>query len=60
MFFAEPTSTDNSGVVSLQQRSHAPGSFFMIGATVVTYIFVDAAGNTAECTFTITVVEGKY
>ncbi|XP_071824314.1 uncharacterized protein [Apostichopus japonicus] len=57
VFFAEPTSTDNSGVVSLQQRSHAPGSFFMIGATVVTYIFVDAAGNTAECTFTITVVE---
>ncbi len=54
----EPTATDNSGVVALSERSHAPGSFFIVGTTDVTYTFTDVSGNQAQCTFTVTVVEG--
>ncbi|XP_071844152.1 uncharacterized protein [Apostichopus japonicus] len=57
VFFTEPTATDDSGVVSLQQRTHGPGTFFSSGVTQVTYIFVDPAGNTAECTFRVNVIE---
>ena len=55
----EPTATDNSGVVSLSSRTRAPGSFFVVGSTDVTYVFVDGSGNTATCTFAVSVVEGK-
>ncbi|PIK34618.1 putative hyalin, partial [Apostichopus japonicus] len=57
VFYTEPTATDDSGVVSLQQRTHGPGTFFSSGVTQVTYIFVDPAGNTAECTFRVIVTE---
>ena len=57
--WSEPTATDNSGIVSLQSRSHAPGQFFVVGSTPVTYVFVDGSGNTAECTFSVAVIEGK-
>ncbi|XP_072018428.1 uncharacterized protein [Amphiura filiformis] len=53
----EPTAIDNSGVVSLSSRSHAPGSFFLVGETDVTYRFVDGSGNEAQCTFVVGVVE---
>ena len=55
----EPTASDNSGVVSLASRTHAPGAFFAVGNTDVTYRFVDGSGNGASCTFTISVEEGK-
>ena len=58
--WVEPTATDNSGVVSLSSRSRAPGSFFVVGSTDVTYVFVDGSGNTAACTFSVNVVEGKF
>ena len=58
--WSEPTATDNSGIVSLQSRTHAPGQFFVVGSTPVTYTFVDGSGNTARCTFTVIVTEGKY
>ncbi|PIK52768.1 hypothetical protein BSL78_10343 [Apostichopus japonicus] len=57
VFYTEPTATDDSGVVSLQQRTHNPGTFFSSGVTQVNYIFVDPAGNTAECTFRVIVTE---
>ena len=56
----EPTATDNSGVVTLASRSHAPGQFFIIGNTEVTYRFVDGSGNEATCIFGVFVVEGIY
>ncbi len=59
MSWNEPTATDNSGQVSLSSRSHSPGSYFSTGSTQVTYIFSDAAGNTASCIFAVTVIEGK-
>ena len=59
--WTEPTATDNSGgTIFLISRSHAPGSPFNIGSTQVTYIFSDESGNTANCTFTITITEGKF
>ncbi|XP_071819452.1 uncharacterized protein [Apostichopus japonicus] len=51
----EPTATDLSGIVSLAQRSHAPGSSFPLGTTVVTYRFIDNAGNDVDCSFPVTV-----
>ena len=57
--FTEPTATDNSGVVMLQSRTHAPGDFFNTGTTMVTYTFADQAGNIGTFTYTITVREGK-
>ena len=59
MTWNEPTASDNSGVVSLASRTHAPGAFFAVGNTDVTYRFVDGSGNSASCTFTISVEEGK-
>lgn len=58
VFWTEPTATDDSGIVSLQQRSHAPGSFFPTGSTTVTYTFVDSGGNTVDCVFRVIVTEG--
>ena len=59
--YIEPTATDNSGVVNLASRTPTPGSSFLVGDTVVTYVFVvDGSGNTAQCDFTITVIEGKH
>ena len=55
-----PTATDNSGIVNLSSRTRAPGSYFLVGNSDVTYEFVDGAGNTASCVFTVTVVEGEY
>ena len=55
-----PTATDNSGVVILTERSHAPGQFFQTGNTAVTYRFTDGTGNEATCVFGVTVFEGMY
>ena len=58
--WVEPTATDNSGIVSLSSRTHTPGSFFSVGSTPVTYTFTDGAGNSASCTFTVTITQGKF
>ncbi|MCH2230957.1 MAG: HYR domain-containing protein [Crocinitomicaceae bacterium] len=54
----QPTASDNCpGVVFTS--SHAPGSAFPEGSTVVTYTATDASGNTNTCTFTITVTDNE-
>ncbi|XP_072172386.1 uncharacterized protein [Diadema setosum] len=56
VFFTEPTAVDNSGQATLLSRSNAPGDFFPVGTTTVTYLFVDPSGNqAAPCSFTVTV-----
>ncbi|XP_072013269.1 uncharacterized protein [Amphiura filiformis] len=55
--WTEPSSRDNSGTSSMTSRSHRPGAFFTIGVTEVTYVFSDPSGNTADCSFTITIIE---
>ena len=51
----EPGATDNVGVVSTS-NNFSPGASFDVGTTVVTYIFADAAGNPASCSFDVTVI----
>ena len=51
-----PTATDNIDTrLQSPTVSHAPGSMFGLGSTQVTYTFTDGAGNSATCTFMITV-----
>jgi hypothetical protein len=56
--WTEPSATDNcSGSITYASRSHAPGSFFAVGTTTVTYNFSDGCGNSTACSFTVTVVD---
>ncbi|KAJ8021267.1 Hyalin [Holothuria leucospilota] len=54
--WVEPVGTDEGpGPVTIRDQTHFPGNCFRIGQTFVTYVFQDAAGNTAACTFSITI-----
>ncbi|XP_063951080.1 mucin-17-like isoform X2 [Lytechinus pictus] len=55
VFFDTPTVSDNSGSFSLVQASHQSGNSFTTGATIVTYTYTDGSGNTASCSFRITI-----
>src|SRR5690606_19830687 len=52
--WSPPTASDNCPGVTLT-TTHAPGSFFPKGTTTVLYTATDAYGNTATCSFTVTV-----
>lgn len=49
-----PVATDNCGIANISS-THAPGSIFEEGTTVVTYTISDNCGNITNCTFTVTV-----
>ena len=51
-----PTATDNCAGVTMV-ASHTSGDVFPVGTTTVNYTATDAAGNTAVCSFTVTVTE---
>ena len=54
--YAAPIGTDNCpGATTTMIAGLASGSLFPIGTTVVTYEVTDAAGNTAQCSFNVTV-----
>ncbi len=54
--YTAPVGTDNCpGATTIQVAGLASGSFFPIGATTNTFIVTDASGNTATCSFTVTV-----
>lgn len=54
--YAIPLATDNCDIASLELVSGlASGSIFPAGANIVTYRASDSCGNSAECSFTITV-----
>jgi hypothetical protein len=54
--YSIPTATDNCPNVTVSRTSGlASGSAFATGLNTVVYRATDAAGNTSECTFTITV-----
>ncbi len=48
-----PTASDNCGVTVTS--SHAPGDFFDVGTTLVTYTAEDPSGNSTTCSFNVTV-----
>lgn len=51
-----PTATDNcAGVTISQQEGLGPNTSFPVGSTLEVFAAQDEAGNTAVCTFTITV-----
>lgn len=52
--WVEPTILDNCDTVIVTQ-SHVPGDTFPVGGTIVTYTATDLCGNTANCTFEVTV-----
>jgi hypothetical protein len=53
-----PTATDNCGTSTIELISGPEsGAVFPKGSTTVTYRAIDAAGNTAECSFTVTITE---
>lgn len=49
-----PSASDNCPGVTLTS-THTSGDIFPCGVTVVAYIVEDASGNTATCTFSVTV-----
>lgn len=54
--YATPVGMDNcSGATTTLTAGLASGSTFPIGTTTVTYTVTDACGNTASCSFTVTV-----
>jgi hypothetical protein len=54
--YAAPTATDNVGVVSLTQTAGlASGATFPLGTTTNVFQATDAAGNTGNASFTVTV-----
>src|SRR6056297_1123334 len=55
--WSEPIAEDNCEVAVSQIDGPAPGGFLPVGNYTVTYIATDSAGNTAECTFTIEVLD---
>jgi len=53
--YPPPTVSDNCPGVGTPICLPASGSFFPVGTTTVTCTVADSSGNTASCTFTITV-----
>lgn len=58
-FWVVPTASDLSGVADLISQSSSPGDEFGIGPNMVTYVFIDASGNTAFCQFLVIVQTGE-
>ena len=55
-----PETDDNCGVAELNLLSGLPsGDLFPIGNTTVSYEVVDVSGNTAQCSFTVTVTDDE-
>jgi len=55
--YPPPTVSDNCPGVGAPVCVPASGTFFPVGTTTVTCTVADAVGNTAACSFTITVVD---
>ncbi|GAB0094394.1 sushi, von Willebrand factor type A, EGF and pentraxin domain-containing protein 1 [Sergentomyia squamirostris] len=53
----EPHFSDNIGVVKIAEKNgHRPGQTLLWGSYDITYIAADAAGNTATCTFKVSLL----
>ena len=54
-----PTPEDNCPGTTITSASNDPNEVFPVGTTTVSYVITDAAGNTAECSFDLTVVDNE-
>ncbi len=58
--YVAPVGTDNcSGATTVRIAGPASGSTFAPGVTTITHRVTDGAGNTATCSFTVTVIAGN-
>ena len=58
--YTAPVGTDNCpGATTARTAGLASGSVFPIGTTTVTHRVTDASGNTASCSFTVTVLTSQ-
>src|SRR4029434_462641 len=58
--YTTPVGTDNcAGATTVQTAGLASGSWFPVGVTTNTFVVTDAAGNTASCSFTVTVTDAQ-
>ncbi len=58
--YVAPVGTDNcAGTITTRIAGLASGSLFPIGITTVTYQVTDASGNSAQCSFTVTVNDNQ-
>src|SRR6056297_3531489 len=55
--WSQPIAADNCEMSVAQTAGPTPGDILDVGNYTVTYIATDDAGNTAECTFTIEVLD---
>lgn len=61
MTFTPPVGTDNcTGQTTTQTAGLASGTTFPVGVTTNTFRVTDASGNTATCSFTITVNDTEF
>ena len=58
VLWTEPIASDNCPAVSFTS-THSPGDVFLLGTTTVTYTATDASGNTAVCSFNVTVNDNE-
>jgi predicted outer membrane repeat protein len=54
-----PIFTDNCNTIASVSCNHNPGDSFPTGPTTVTYTARDSSGNSASCSFTVTVKESE-
>lgn len=53
----EPQFSDNVGIVKVEEKSgYQPGQTLLWGTYDIAYVASDAAGNTASCTFKVTLL----
>ena len=58
--YSEPIGTDNCpGASTLLTQGMSDGSVFPVGITNVSYEVTDLAGNSSDCSFTITVIDNE-
>jgi hypothetical protein len=58
--FNAPVATDNCAVQSTVQTAGLPsGSVFPLGVTTNTFVVTDASGNTATCSFNVTIHDAQ-
>ena len=53
-----PFATDASGQAVILSNNYNSGDFFNVGTTTVVYVFQDPSGNTASCTWPVSVIAG--
>ncbi len=58
--YVTPVGTDNCpGATTAQIAGYASGSAFPVGITINTFEVTDASGNTAQCSFVVSVNDGE-